>query len=120
MSNGGYMSWTLACNVPEVFKAIASVTGTMSGNDWEECDPSSLIPVMQISGTNDNIVPINGYPKNAFDYEEWGGATDIYTIFDFWANLEECVSSNTETVQFDYITDITFYTNCINNNEFNE
>ena len=69
MSNGGYMSWTLACNAPEVFKAIASVTGTMSGNDWAECNPSSFIPVMQISGTSDNIVPIDGNEE-----EEWGGA----------------------------------------------
>ena len=117
MSNGGYMSWSLACNASDVFKAIASVTGTMSGNDWSECNPSSPIPVMQISGTNDDIVPVDGYPEDAFDYEEWGGAPDIYTIFDFWANLEECTDSNTGAVLFDYITDITYYTNCINNNE---
>ena len=116
-SNGGYMSWSLACNAPNVFKAIASVTGTMSGNDWSECNPSSLIPVMQISGENDNVVPIDGYPEDAFDYEEWGGAPDIYTIFDFWANLEECTDSNTGAVLFDYITDITYYTNCVNNNQ---
>ena len=60
MSNGGYMSWSLACNAPETFKAIASVTGTMSGPDWEECNPNELIPVMQISGTNDNVVPMDG------------------------------------------------------------
>jgi len=72
---------------------------------------------MQISGTNDNIVPIDGYPEDAFDYEEWGGAPDIYTIFDFWSNLEGCLNSNTITVLFDYPTDITYYTDCVNNNE---
>ena len=29
------MSWSLACNAL-TFKAIASVTGTMSGPDWED------------------------------------------------------------------------------------
>jgi len=116
-SNGGYMSWSLACNAPDVFKAIASVTGTMSGNDWLECNPSSLIPVMQISGTNDEIVPIDGYPEDAFDYEEWGGAPDIYSIFDFWSNIEGCINSSISTILFDYPTDITSYTDCVNNNE---
>ena len=117
MSNGGYMSWTLACNAPDVFKAIASVTGTMSGNDWEECNPSPLIPVMQISGTYDNVVPINGYPESEIGYDEWGGAPDIYTIFDFWANMEECTNYNTGTILFDYLTDTRFYSNCVNNNQ---
>ena len=36
---------------------------------------------------------------------------------DFWSNLEDCMNLNTVTVQFDYMTDIIFYTNCVNNNE---
>ncbi len=37
MSNGGFMSYTLGCEKSDTFKAIASVTGTMSGYDWENC-----------------------------------------------------------------------------------
>ena len=57
MSNGGFMSYTLACDRPDVFKAIASVTGTMSGFDWNNCDPDEPVPVLQIAGADDNIVP---------------------------------------------------------------
>ena len=42
MSNGGFMSYTLACERSDTFKAIASVTGTMSGYDWENCNPNKV------------------------------------------------------------------------------
>lgn len=113
MSNGGYMSWSLACHAPEVFKAIASVTGTMSGPDWEECNPSTLVPVMQISGTADTVVPMDG--SMGYESEGWGGAPNIYTIMDFWSDLHGCIDQETINFQFDYSTDLTQYFNCISN-----
>lgn len=113
MSNGGYMSWSLACHAPDVFKAIASVTGTMSGPDWVDCNPSAPIPVMQISGTADNVVPMDG----SMGYEDigWGGAPGIYDVMDFWSNLHGCVDNETINFQFDYSTDVTQYFNCTSN-----
>ena len=35
VSNGGFMSYTLAAERPEVFKAVGSIIGTMSGYTWE-------------------------------------------------------------------------------------
>ena len=116
MSNGGYMSWSLACHAPEVFKGIASVTGTMSGPDWIDCNPSELIPVMQISGTEDNVVPIDG----SMGYEDigWGGAPDIYTIMNYWSELHGCANNETINWQFDYSTDITQYFSCTYNTSY--
>tara|TARA_Y100000994_G_scaffold153401_1_gene125675 strand:- start:13745 stop:15151 length:1407 start_codon:yes stop_codon:yes gene_type:complete len=116
MSNGGYMSWSLACNAPETFKAIASVTGTMSGPDWQECNPSTLIPVMQISGTNDDVVPMDGSMQ--YVEEGWGGAPDIYTIMDYWSDLHGCSQNETNNFGFDYSTDVTQYFQCISNTSF--
>ncbi len=110
MSNGGYMSWSLACHAPEIFKAIASVTGTMSGPDWNECNPSEIVPVMQISGTNDGVVPMDG--SMGYIEEGWGGAPDIYTIMNYWKDLHGCIDEETVNYQFDYSTDITQYFNC--------
>ena len=39
ISNGGFMSYTLACTAPDIFKGIASVIGTMSGHTWNNCQP---------------------------------------------------------------------------------
>ncbi len=113
MSNGGYMSWSLACHAPDVFKATASVTGTMSGPDWIDCNPSLIIPVMQISGTADNVVPMDGSME--YESEGWGGAPDIYTIMNFWSDLHGCSNQETINFQFDYSTDVTQYFSCTSN-----
>tara|TARA_Y100000739_G_C20578204_1_gene451397 strand:- start:199 stop:1098 length:900 start_codon:yes stop_codon:yes gene_type:complete len=89
MSNGGFMSYTLACKKSNVFKAIASITGTMSGNDWLTCNPSNKIPIMQISGTDDEVVPWDGTMSTAYG---WGGAPHIIKVMDYWANLNGCDS----------------------------
>jgi polyhydroxybutyrate depolymerase len=60
MSNGGYMSYTLACALNNKIAAIASVTGSMSPYTKATCSPTRAIPVMQISGTADGTVPYNG------------------------------------------------------------
>ncbi|MBA2613475.1 MAG: T9SS type A sorting domain-containing protein [Bacteroidetes bacterium] len=59
MSNGGIMSYYLACNLPNRIAAIASVTGSML-NSWFSCAPIRPFPVMEIHGTADGTVPYNG------------------------------------------------------------
>lgn len=59
MSNGGIMSYYLACNLPNRIAAIASVTGDML-KVWQSCVPNRPFPVMEIHGTNDATVPYNG------------------------------------------------------------
>ncbi len=95
MSNGGFMSYTLGCEKSDVFKAIASITGTMSRKDWENCAPAFKIPALQISGTNDTTVPWDGTMSTAYG---WGGAPHILKVMDFWAEL----NSTTKTEKIDF------------------
>lgn len=60
MSNGGFMSFELACEASSVFTAVASVTGSMPLNKPSNCNASFPVPAMQIHGTNDAVVPYNG------------------------------------------------------------
>lgn len=60
MSNGGFMSYSLACFLSSRIAAIASVTGTMTQNNFNTCNPGRPVPVMQIHGTADLTVPYNG------------------------------------------------------------
>lgn len=57
MSNGGYMTYSLACAITDRLAAVASVAGTMSTYTYSTCHPSRHIPVMHIHGTSDNTVP---------------------------------------------------------------
>ena len=55
-SNGGMFSHFLACNTENIFAAIGDVAGTMLVDTYDNCNPSSPVPVLKIHGTSDNVV----------------------------------------------------------------
>jgi len=59
-SNGGYMSYTLACQLSHRIRAVASVAGQMYNGQFESCIPSRPVPVMEIHGTADPVIPYGG------------------------------------------------------------
>jgi len=82
MSNGGYMSYSLACNHPETFRAVGSVTGAMSEYDFDNCNPEEVVPVIHLHGTADYVVSYNGG-------EDWGpwGDEGVPEIIDLWTGM---------------------------------
>ena len=104
VSNGGFMSYTLVAERPEVFKAVASIIGTMSGYTWEHRDTIKPTPVLQISGLEDKIVPVDGSMR---PFGGWGGAPDQKTIIEFWKDLdqtttEEIIEVSADTTAYRY------------------
>ena len=59
MSNGGFMSYQLACELSDRIAAIASVTGSMNIGWFNSCNPNHPIPVMEIHGDSDLTVSYN-------------------------------------------------------------
>jgi polyhydroxybutyrate depolymerase len=57
MSNGGFLSHRLACELSDRVAAITSVTGVLG---IDECAPTRPVPVLQIHGTEDTLVPYEG------------------------------------------------------------
>jgi polyhydroxybutyrate depolymerase len=80
MSNGGFMSYRLACELGNRITAVASVTGTMAINAPALCNPVKPTPIMQIHGTADPTVPYNGNTT----------MTAIETLVDFWVEKNNC------------------------------
>jgi polyhydroxybutyrate depolymerase len=80
MSNGGYMSHTLACALNNKIAAVASVTGTMATTQYNTCVPNRAVPVMQISGTNDPTVTYTGST----------GSLAIDTVVHYWVMNNNC------------------------------
>lgn len=76
MSNGGYMSFHLACNLSNRIAGIASVTGSMVPQTMANCGASHSTPIMQIHGTADGTVNYNG---TAFASES------IQSVLNFWS-----------------------------------
>ena len=92
MSNGGDMSYRLACQAPDVFKAIAPVAGTMMLNVQQNC-PVQGIPVMEIHGTVDDVTYYEGDINNV---DGWGAYLPIPEVIDFWVETNQCTESSTE------------------------
>ena len=86
ISNGGYMSYTLVAERPDVFKAAASMIGTMSGETWKRRESIKPVPVMQISGLADRVVPVDGSMSESGG---WGGAPHQDQIIEFWKQLNQ-------------------------------
>lgn len=113
ISNGGFMSYTLACESPEVFNAMASVTGTMTGDLWRNRNSTSRpIPILQISGTKDNVVPIDGSMSTKYG---WGGAPHMDTIMNYWSKFNQC--NEIDTLSMSKNIDAYHYKKGINGNE---
>lgn len=56
LSNGGLMSYWLACDMAEKIAAVVSV----AAGDLTACHPAEPVSVMEIHGTDDPLVPYNG------------------------------------------------------------
>ena len=97
MSNGGDMSYLLGCQAPEVFKAIASITGCMMEWIYKSCDNNSPIPVFQIHGTRDNITYYDGDIKNR---DRWGAYLGVESTIQFWVDHNMCSKSIIDTIGF--------------------
>jgi polyhydroxybutyrate depolymerase len=80
MSNGGFMSNYLACNLSNKIAAIAGVTGTMFSNWSFTCNPGRPVPVMHIHGTADPTVPYNG----------GSGMVAVDTLIKIWRVKNNC------------------------------
>lgn len=83
MSNGGFMSHTLACELSNRITAIASVTGGIFTSQYgTKCHPTRPIPVMQIHGTADATVPYAGNMSQ--------GMMPIDSVVKYWVTKNGC------------------------------
>ncbi len=80
MSNGGFFSYKLACELSERIAAIASVTGSMNVNQTATCDPEHPMPVMEIHGTADGTV----------QYEGTFLFASIESVLEYWVGFNDC------------------------------
>jgi polyhydroxybutyrate depolymerase len=85
-SNGGFMSYRMACDHAGQIAAIASLAGEMWG-DVTRCQPSGPVSVLQIQGTADAVVPYDGSPPATGTPDGIPGAET--TVKD-WATINGC------------------------------
>lgn len=96
MSNGGEMSYLLACRAPNIFRAVAPVAGMMLKKFFANCN--SRIPVFEIHGTADDI---NRFTGDIHGDDGWGAYPDIPHTINYWVNQNGCSS-----IEIDSLTDL--------------
>ncbi|MGB5531327.1 MAG: PHB depolymerase family esterase, partial [Ignavibacteriaceae bacterium] len=69
LSNGGIMTYRLACELGNRFAAVASVAGVLTDITGNNCNPMRSIPVLHIHGTADGVVTYNGGLANLWSVE---------------------------------------------------
>ena len=82
MSNGGFFSFLLACQLSQKIAAVASVTGSMTNETYQNCDPTKEVPILQIHGTEDPIVTYNGNSSI--------GSVGIEPVLSYWKSNNYC------------------------------
>ena len=87
MSNGGFMSFLLACQLSEKIAAVASVTGSMTQDTFDDCNAQHPIPVLQIHGTDDGVVLYNGNNLSI----------PIADVISYWVDYNNCETTPTTT-----------------------
>lgn len=84
-SMGGIMSHHLACALPYRIAAMASVSGTMSDTDVQNCNPGRALPIMHMHGTADGTVPYSGTALPSLSL--------VQPTINFWKNNNGCTDS---------------------------
>ncbi len=88
MSNGGFMSYRLACELSGRIAAIAPVAASMSMNT---CDPVRPVPIISFHSYLDTHVPYSGGigegPSNHYNPPQ-------DSVLNAWANKNACAVSN--------------------------
>jgi len=87
MSNGGFMSFLLACQLSEKVAAVASVTGSMTQDTFNDCNAQLPTPVLQIHGTEDDVVLYNGNTLSI----------PIADVISYWVDYNNCETTPTTT-----------------------
>lgn len=96
ISNGGFMSFRLACELSDKISAIAPVAACQGELISTTCSPVTPVPVLMINGTEDPLVGwdteevmVNGNAR--------GRKLTVMESFAFWQSLNLCDSVATTT-----------------------
>jgi polyhydroxybutyrate depolymerase len=97
MSNGGLMSYRLACEMSDVVKAIASVAGT---DNTRACSPGNPVSILHIHAKNDtHVLYTGGAGPKARDKSIVTDFTSVADTVSKWARLNGCTATPRRTVE---------------------
>lgn len=82
ISNGGYMTYRMACLSKHPIHAAAIVAGTISKADWSHCPAPYPVSVLHIHGTEDPMIHFEGMAEGMLG---WAQAPAVPDLIAKWA-----------------------------------
>lgn len=95
ISNGGFMTQRLACELNHKIAAFAAVAATMATPQAARCHPNRAVPVLMMSSPDDQFVPWQG---GRMTRGEGGTILSIPQVVDFWKMNNQCSVTSTVIV----------------------
>ena len=89
MSNGGFMSYRLACEAAGTFRAVAAVVAGLSAELGPRCRPEQPVSVAIMNGTEDPLVPWLGGTVKALGVKR-GETWSAQRTYDAWIEIDGC------------------------------
>lgn len=89
ISNGGLMSFRLACDAADLFAAIAPVAANLSVELARECKPSRMISIAMMNGTDDPMMPWLGGDIKVLGLRR-GEVLSTQDSFEQWSRIGDC------------------------------
>ena len=89
MSNGGFMSARLGCELSETIAVIGIIAATMGEDYFSLCKPIKPIKVIEMNGTADPLVPYNGGELKVFNKSR-GYVIAAEKSVEFWVSKNGC------------------------------
>lgn len=104
-SNGGFMSYALACAHADTVAAIASLAGATFAKP-ADCTPTSPVAVLEIHGTADDTIMYEGGTIDLGSGRSMGAYPGAETSVGAWAKYDGCTKSSLVDERVDVDADL--------------
>jgi polyhydroxybutyrate depolymerase len=89
-SNGAMFSQYVGCTLANQIAAIAPVSGYMPTEDAAGCHPARPIPVLEIAGTADPVMPFTGGEIKLLGFNRGAAVLSAKQTISMWTNNAKC------------------------------
>jgi len=89
-SNGAMMASRVACDMSDRVRGVALVGGTAGTNYAQVCLPTRSVPIVEVHGTSDPIVPYVGGKVADNQGRKRGSVLSVVDFVSFWSGTCHC------------------------------
>jgi polyhydroxybutyrate depolymerase len=95
-SNGGMMSFRLACEAADVFAAFAPVIASLPEKAEHSCKPVRPVPLLMINGTDDKLIPWEGGRVAPMTAGQRGRVLPVMKSMEMFHKLNGCAKAESQ------------------------